>query len=97
MYLRLGHDAVASDPVEQDALLKIDQFARRLVERNPVLVGHLVERALGDAQETGGFLEVQNLLRLVAEVLQGPDPRLKVCELTVALMDGLAFLGFVYF
>ena len=60
-------------------------------------MGHLVERALGDAQETGGFLKVQDLLRGVAEVLQGPDPRLKVRELTVALMDGLAFLGFVYF
>ena len=55
-------------------------------------MGHLVERALGDAQETGGFLKVQNLLRGVAEVLQCPDPRLKVRELTVALIDGRLFL-----
>jgi len=60
-------------------------------------MGHLVERALGDTQETGGFLQVQNLLRGVTEVLQGLDPRLKVRELTVAIVDGLTFLVFVYF
>ena len=60
-------------------------------------MGHLVERALGDAQETGGFLQVQNFLRGEAEVLQGLDPRLKVRELTVAIVDGLTFLAFVYF
>ena len=31
-------------------------LARRFVERNPVLVGHLVECTLSDAQETGGFV-----------------------------------------
>jgi len=95
--LGLGHDPVTADPVQQDAFLEIDQLARWLVEGNPVLMGHLVERALGDAQETGGFLQVQNLLCGVAEVLQGADPRLKVRDFTVALMDGLAFLVFVNF
>lgn len=74
--LGISLDTALTHPLEKFCLLKVDEFAVRTIERQLVLVGHLVETALGDTQEERCFLQIKNFLCNIQNVLQNLDAML---------------------
>ena len=70
-------------PNQQSFLLEEDELACRFEERQLIRVSHLIQDALGNAEKSRGFLQIQHFLSWKAKVFQTSHSFLEWCNLTL--------------